>query len=272
MRPPYDPLFMTEDATLSLPDGWTEAGFERGVYGPEDREGFVAAVERADATVEVLPVRYRREDGAERVTALTEEWEASRSDPSVPIPDVSPRTAFATRLTYTPFDTEREEVVCVAADAGDALAVATWLASAAGDARELRRHVNNHAGSGSPTTTGLSDDDVLAAAFADELRRCVFTGKTTSSHHVELPYRYAPLLSGARRTDPGVPRFPSTVRGLAGAVSHAAWDEHALEAVEFSAPVERDGPGEYRLAADVSDAVAGTDFEAYALRRLGGGE
>ena len=263
---------MTEDATLSLPDGWEETRFDRGAYGPDDREGFVAAVERDAATAEVIPVRYRREDGTEVVGAIDEDWEAGRSDPSVPIPDVDPLTAFATRLTYTPYDTEREEVVCVAADAGDALAVAVWLAEAAGDARELRRHVNAHAGSGSPTGAALSDDDVLAAVFAEEPRRCVYTARETRSHEIALPYRYAPMLSAARRTDLGVPRFPSTIRELAGVVSHQAWEEHGLEGVDLAAPIERDGPGEYRLATAVADDVAGTDAESYALRRLGAPE
>lgn len=263
---------MTEDASLSLPEGWSETRFDRGTYGPDDREGFVATVDRPDATIDVLPVRYRRLDGTEVVTAITEEWEAGRNDPSVPIADVDPVTAFSTRLTYTPFDTEREEVVCVADDAGDALAVAVWLAGAAGDARELRRQVDNHAGSGSPTGASLSDDDVLAAVYADAPERCVYTGSDTRSHRIQLPYRYAPLLSGARRTNLGVPRFPSTVGGLACVVSHAAWEEHGLEDVEFEAPIERDGPGEYRLAADVVESVAGTDAEAYALLRLGTGE
>lgn len=263
---------MAADANLSLPDGWAEARFERDTYGPDDRDGIVAAVERADATIEVVPVRYRRLDGSEVVTAIVEEWEAGRNDPSVPLPDVGPVTAFATRLTYTPFDTEREEVVCVAADAGDAFAVAVWLADAAADASELRHHVDNHAGSGSPTGAALSDDDVLAAVSADEPERCVFTGTATRSHHVELPFRYAPLLSGARRTNSGVPRFPSTVRCLEGAISHAAWEEHELDEVDFEAPVERDDTGVYRLADRVADAVAGTDAEAYVLRRLGSEE
>lgn len=263
---------MTADATLSLPDGWAEARFERGAYGADDRDGFVAAVDREDATIEVVPVRYRRLDGTEVVTAITEEWEAGRNDPSVPPRDVDPVTAFATRLTYTPFDTGRQEVVCVATDAGDALSVAVWLAAAAADARELRRHVNNHAGSGSPTGASLSDDDVLEAIFDDEPERCVFTARETRSHRVELPFRYAPLLSGARRSKPGVPRFPSTVHGLEGVVSHTAWEQHGLEDVAFDAPIEREGPGEYKLAAGVADAMAGTDAEAYALRRFGDGE
>jgi hypothetical protein len=263
---------MTDDAILSLADGWEEAGFDRDAFGPEDREGLVATLTREDATVEALPVRYRRQDGVETVTALTEDWEGDRQDPTVPVHDVDPTTAFATRLTYTPFDTVREEVVCVAGDPGDALAVGAWLAGASADARELRRHVNNHAGSGAPTGVPLSDDDVLAAAFAEDPGRCVFTAKETRSHSVRLPFRYAPLLSAARRTGHGVPRFPSTIGGLEGVVSHAAWDEHDLHDVDFEAPIERVDAGEYRLDEAVVDAVAGTDAEAYALQRLGGGD
>lgn len=262
---------MADEATLALTDDWSEVRFERGTFGPDDREGLVASVQCEDARADVLPVRYHREDGREHVTALAEDWEGRRADPGVPVHDVAPTTAFATRLTYTPFDTEREEAVCVAAHAGDALAVAAWLARASDDARDLRRHVNNHAGSGSPTGPSLSDEDVLAAVFDDDPDHCVFTTQSTRSHTIELPFRYAPVLSAVRRTGPGVPRFPSTLRGLAGVVSHAAWDEHALHDVAFDAPVERDGPGEYRLADDVADAVAGTDAESYALRRLGDG-
>jgi hypothetical protein len=96
----------------------------------------------------------------------------------------------------------------------------------------------------------------------------VFTAKETRSHRIGLPYRYAPLLSAARRTGPGVPRFPSTVGHLEGVVSHAAWDDHSLHEVAFDAPIEREGPGEYRLDESVVDAIAGTDAESYALKHL----
>lgn len=254
---------------LRLTGGWTETYFERDAYGPDDREGVRAAFERDAADVEVLPVEYRRESGVENVHALTEEWRGERSDPSVPLTDVAPTTAFATRLTYTPYDRERQEVVCLVADADDALAVALWLVGAAEDARDLRRHVNRHAGMGSPTGAALSDDDVLAAIHADEPTHCVYSADETDDHHIELPYRYTPLLSAARRTPVGVPRFPSTVRGLVGAVSEEAWEEHGLADVDFDAEVVREGPGEFRLSEDVADAVAGTDAEAYALVRFG---
>lgn len=260
---------MAEDVLLTLTGGWTETRFERDTYGPDDREGVRATVERDAAVVEVLPVEYRRESGVENVHALTEEWRGERSDPSVPLTDVPPTTAFATRLTYTPYDRERQEVVCLAADADDALAVALWLARAAEDARDLRRHVNRHAGMGSPTGAALSDDDVLGAIFADEPTQCVYNACETEDHSIELPYRYAPLLSAARRTRMGVPRFPSTVRGLVGNVTDEAYEEYDLADVDLDVPIQRDDPGEYHLPEDVADAVAGTDAESYALVRLG---
>lgn len=260
---------MAEDARLALTDDWTEAYFERDAFGPNKTEGVRAAFERDDAIIEVLPVRYQREDRTETVHALTEPWTGERRDPSVPFSDVTARTAFATRLTYTPGDRERQEVVCVAADGDDALAIALWMAGAASDARDLRRHVNRHAGLGSPTGAALSDNDILADTYSDEPTRCVYRAVETSSHLIELPYRYAPLLSAAKRTQRGVPRFPSTVRGLRGVVSEEAWEEHDLDDVDFAALIERPGTGEYQLAEDVADAVAGTDAESYALECLG---
>jgi hypothetical protein len=260
---------MVDDATLSVPEGWTEVRFGRDAFGPDERAGIRASFERASALVEVIPVRYRRQDGVETVRSLTETWTGKRTDPGVPRSDVGELTAFATRLTYTPFDTNRQEIVCVAADADDALAVALWLLIAAEDAEDLHRHVTRHAGQGSPTGASPSDDHVLAATYSEAPDRCVYRATGTDDHRIELPYRYAPVLSGARRTGPGVPRFPSTVRGLAGLVSEDAWAEHGLDDLALDAPIERDGPGEYQLAADVADAVAGTDAGSYALVRLG---
>lgn len=260
---------MAEDVLLTLTGGWTDARFERDAYGPDEVEGVRATFEREAAVVEVLPVEYRRESGVENVHALTEEWRGERNDPSVPLTDVPPTTAFATRLTYTPYDRERQEVVCLAADADDALAVSLWLAGAAEDAQDLRRHVNRHAGMGSPTGAALSDDDVLEAIYADEPESCVYRAVEADDHRIELPYRYAPVLSAARRTRVGVPRFPSTVRALVGTVSDEAWAERDLADVDFDAPIRRDGAGEYYLDEAVADAVAGTDAESYALVRLG---
>ena len=262
---------MSEDAYLTFPEGWTEVRFEREAFGSDGCKGLRVTAECDDARIDVLPVTYRREGGEETVQALDSAWQASRDDPSVPFSDVSPMTAFATRLTYRPHQRKRDEAICVAADAEDALAVGVWLAEHSPDAQALRRNVDLHSGSGSPSpnTSILSDDEVLDIVFADEPSRCVLSGTQTRSHLIAVPYRYAPLLSTIRRTRRSVVRFPSTIETLVGAVSHDAWEEYGLEDVDFEESVERVDPGRYRLPRDVVDAVAGADAEAFALRRLG---
>ena len=262
---------MSEDAYLTFPEGWTEVRFEREAFGSDGCAGLRVTAECEDATIDVLPVTYRRESGEETVQALDSVWRASRDDPSVPFSDVSPTTAFTTRLTYTPHQRQRDEAICVAADAEDALAVAVWLAEHSPDANALRRNVDLHSGSGapSPNTPVLSDDEVLDIVFADEPNQCVLSGKQTRSHLIAVPYRYAPLLSTIRRTRRSVVRFPSTIETLIGSVCHDAWVEYGLEDVNFEESIERVDSGRYRLPRDVVDAVAGADAEAFALRRLG---
>lgn len=261
---------MSRDADLTVPDGWEETAFERGVYGPDDREGFAATLECDGATVAVAPVRYRRADGEQRIRSLADDWTEERGDPAVPFGDVAPTTAFAVRLAYRPHARERRDVACVAAEAGDALAVGVWLAAAAGDPGDLRRHLQRHAGAvaasrGRPV---VSDADVLRAVFADEPRNCVISGKQTRSHRIAVPYRYAPLLDDDRLSDGGRVRFPPTVGRLAGAVSHAAWEAEDLEGVAFDAPLERVEAGRYRFEEDVAGVLARAEVEAFALEGL----
>lgn len=273
-RPGIPPPIVTtaEAAAVELPAAWTEAHFERGVFGPDDRSGIEATFERDAASLAVLPVRYRRSDGRERIRALTGEYRAARDDRtgegSVPA-----TTAFAVRATFAPYEREQQAVACVADDADDALAIAAWLAAASDDARELGRNVRLHAGTRPPAGSdlALADDDVLAARFAGDPDRCLFTGTETRSHRIEVPYRYAPLLDGVGETARGVPRFPSTVRRLVGVVSHAAWIERDLEDVAFDAPLERVETGRYRLNEDATAALSGASAERLALARFGDG-
>ncbi len=259
-----------EAATIELPASWTETRFERGAFGPDDRSGFEATFERADASLSVLPVRYGRSDGRERIRALTGEYRATREDltseRSVPA-----TTAFAARATFAPYEREHRAVVCVAADAGDALAAAVWLAAGSDDARDLGRNVRLHAGTrpASRSDPALADDDVLAARFAEVPGRCLFTGTETRSHRIEVPYRYAPLLDGVGETARGVPRFPSTVRRLVGVVSHRAWTERDLDDVGFDTALERISAGRYRLDEAAVETLAGADAGRLALARLG---
>ncbi|PSP77498.1 hypothetical protein BRC81_09995 [Halobacteriales archaeon QS_1_68_20] len=215
-------------------------------------------------------MRYSRSDGRERIRALTAEYRATRDDLASDR-HVPSTTAFATRATFSPYEREHETVVCVAADAGDALAAAAWLAAESEDARDLGRNVRLHAGTrpASASDPVLADDDVLAALFTEDAERCLFTGSETRSHRIEVPYRYAPLLDGVGETARGVPRFPSTVRRLVGVVSHRAWTERDLDGVGFDAPLERVSAGQYRLDEAAADALAGADAGRLALARLG---
>lgn len=262
---------MTASTAIELPAGWTETAFERLTVGPDDREGLAATLASGETTLSVVPVRYRVSGGRERVDALDGDLAVERDEPTASLPDAGPLSAFAVRARFTPFGSTREAVPCVAADADDALAVAAWLAGASEDDAALDRNLRLHAGTTPPSrsTPALADDDVLGALFADDPRRCLLAGVETSSHAVRLPYRCAPLLAGMKRTARGVVRFPTTVAGLAGVVSHAAWEERGLADVDLAAPLAREVAGRYRLADDVAALAADVEASALALRRLG---
>lgn len=255
---------VTGDTALALADGWEETRYETGTYGPDGTPGLAAAFERDSMSLRVVPARYECEDGTEDIRMLTEDLRIEREG-AVPLTAAAdPQTAFATVAEYEGVSQRQTGAVCVSADAGDAIAVALWLAAAADTDRELRRAVTTHQGGGNAVVT---DDDALSALFADAPERCIVTGRPTRSHEVTVPYRYYPLLAGARAAG-GVPRFPSTVRALVGAVSHTAWEDHALDGVDFGAPIEREAPGDYRLHPAVAELMADAQAADVALERL----
>ncbi|MEF8773253.1 MAG: hypothetical protein V5A23_03140 [Halobacteriales archaeon] len=260
---------MTVDAELALPDDFEETRFERDAYGPDERSGFAATFASGSTTLSVIPVRYRRRDGHEEVTGLQGDYHAE-GETALGGP-AGPTTAFALRAEFRPYEVEKAALVWVAAAAGDALAAAVWLARASDDDAALQRHLRAHWGTGpsSPANPAISDDDALGALFADESDRCVLAGKPTSSHRIDVPYRYAPALSGMVTTDHGVVRFPSTAAGLAGVVSHAAWADHGLDAVDFEPRLERAGPGRYVLDPDLIEALSDAAADRFVLRRIG---
>jgi hypothetical protein len=258
---------VTEDARLRLADGWTETAFETGTYGPGDTAGLTATLESGSMSLRVLPVRYECSAGVEELDASTVETRFRREG-AVPVTaDAQRRTAFAAVAEYEPASRRERAVVSVTADAGDALAVCLWLAAAADRDRALARTVGVHEGGAGAV---VSDDDALDAQFAAEPGRCIVTGQPTRSHELQIPYRYYPLLAGAKRTRRGVPRFPSTVAALRGTVSHGAWAEHGLGDVALDTPVERAGAGEYRLEPSVATLMADAEAADLALGRLAG--
>lgn len=256
------------DRTLAV-DGWEETAFERGTYGPDDREGLAATLERDSMRLHVVPVRYECTEGREELRGLTRDLDLQKRDGAAFVTYVPRTTAFCTFVEYTPVSTPAQTVACIARDADDALAVAAWFARAVETDRELDRALKRHRGERvTATDVTVSDDDALAALFRAEPDACAYTGKPSRSHRVTLPYRYFPLLRNSKERR-GVPRVPSTVRALEGAVSHAEWTDRDLETVEFDAPLTREAPGEYRLPSDAVAAVDGMDATNFSLRRLG---
>jgi len=257
---------------LSLPDGWVETAFRRDEFGPDDVAGLAATVETeaGDAALSVVPVRYERTDGRDRVESLIGTFDHTAGGVDVHGPrDATPRTAFALRVRFTPGASRREVVYAVTADAEDALAVACLLARACSDAAAVRDCVDDHGGAGvGPVGAAtLSDDEAVDAALAAAPDRCAFTGQPTSSHHLGVPLRYAVAAEGYPHTDAGVARVPTLVGGFAAAVSHDAWTERSLSTFDPTAAVERTAPGEYRLPD--GDRLADAAASRFSLVRLG---
>jgi hypothetical protein len=256
---------------LSLADGWREAAFDRGAYGPDDRAGLTATLEHEteDVSLRVVPVRYACTDGRERLDSLTDDLSMEWREAASFTADVTERTAFATVVETRYLRPEHWSVATVARDAGDALAVAVWLADGAETPHDLTARVRFHRGEQSTSEVVVADDDALSAAFAEEASQCLATGKPTRSHEVTLPYRYLAAAADPPRTDRGVIRFPSRVDSLAGVVSHSAWSDADLDDVDFWSPIERVEAGTYELDPTVAGLVADGDPTRLVLRHLG---
>lgn len=255
-----------EDALLALPEEWTETAFERGEYAVagERREGLAATLEGEDATTAVVPVAFEH---TARGKLLVERLGGDTIVEGSTVPPetvVSRRPAFATELTYERGGAERSTAYTVTEDADDALAAACWLAVAVARGRSPDRAARRHRG-----TDGTSDDVRVTGKLRGTADRCLVSGRPTSSHPVELPFRYAPLLAGYPATFRDVPAVPSRVGGLRAVLSHSAWTEHDLEERAFESPLEREGAGQYRLSPSVAAAVRGAPAERVGYRELG---
>ncbi|MFT4890472.1 MAG: hypothetical protein ACI9YT_001387 [Halobacteriales archaeon] len=264
----------TDVGRVDLPSEWAEVAFDRGTYGGNDREGFEVAFETEGEgpTVRVLPVRYERNGLDETIEALTADVRQTRRRIGIDGLDRVPSlTAFGVHVTYRPVTTERELFYTIAADPGDALAIACWIASRAATDDECHDLVRTHAGTYSSLEGDdvLSDEEVLGARLADAPTRCLFRGKQTRSHRLDLPLRCAPLLDGYPTSRRGMPRVPATVETGLVAISHDAWEEHELDAAVFDVPTERIDEGAYRLCDPSATAIDAGDASRLAIRGLG---
>ena len=257
---------------VELPSEWTEVAFDRGTYGPDDREGIEATFESEGPTIRLLPVRYEREGLDETIEALTTDVRQTRRRITIDGPDrVSPLTAFAVHVRYRPVSTERELFYAIAADPDDALAIAVWIAARASTDDECHDLVRTHAGTYSSLEGDdvLSDEEVLGATLDDAAQRCLYRGKQTRSHRLELPLRCVPLLEGYPTSRRGMPRVPATVETGLAVVSHEAWEEHDLDGAVLDAPAERIEDGVYRLFDPSATALEAGEASRLAIRGLG---
>lgn len=262
----------TDVGRVELPSEWSEVAFDRGTYGRNDVEGFEVTFESEEPTISVVPVRYERDGLDETIEALTTDVRQTRRRIGIAGPDrVPPLTAFGVHVTYRPVTTERDLFYTIAADPGDALAVACWIATRATTDDECHDLVRTHAGTYSSLEGDdvLSDEEVLGASMADAATHCLFRGKQTRSHRLDLPLRCAPLLDGYPTSRRGMPRVPATVDTGLVAISHDAWEEHGLEESVFDAPAERIDEGVYRLFDPSATAIESGDASRLAIRGLG---
>ncbi|MFW5896450.1 MAG: hypothetical protein ACOCUA_03610, partial [archaeon] len=223
-------------------------------------------------TIRILPVRYERDGLNETIEALTADVSQTRRRITIDGPErVTPRTAFGVHLSYRPVSTERELFYTVAADPGDALAIAAWIATRASTDDECHDLVRTHAGTYSSLQGDdvLSDEEVLGATLADAPGRCLFRGKQTRSHRLEVPLRCAPLLEGYPTSSRGMPRVPATVETGLAVVSHDAWEERELGGMVLDAPAKRVDEGVYRLFDSTATAIEAGDAANLAVRGLG---
>lgn len=261
---------------LTLGKEWTEERFETGEWGPSNKPGIDAMFEcehHGEVTsIQVAPVRYERQGRKETLHGFSRGYRAeTQSDEIGQAPDVNVMTAFRVHLAYSPIGGQEFTNYTIAADAGDALAVACWLSQYATDGITFEELVHTHNGTdpSDHREHQPDDNDRVERAFAEQPERCLLTEKRTQSHVVDIPYRYGPLLKGFPTTYQGVPCVPSDISSIVGVISHSAWQEHDVADNLFTAPVQRTAEGEYTLDEEVIELLREKQADAVAVRRLG---
>lgn len=254
---------------LTLGSGWMETDYKTGEYGHDNKQGIEANFQAnsKDAEIKILPVEYQCDQRQQRVRGLTEDVVTTSTGKEIAdLPTTEPITAFAVCIRYRPIASPEVEYYTHTASAGDALAVACWISQFESDPTLIENLINVHNGAHEYPS---DDKDRLDNAFGGTASRCLFEGKVTQSHEVEIPFRYGPALEGFPETHLGVPCVPEAIDCLVGVVSHSAWEEYNLTENAFKSPVERIGPGEYELDQQVSEQLQAVSVSELMPRYLG---
>ena len=265
---PKTPM-VSDDYQITLADGWVEETFERGTYGPENTDGLSIQFSAGrEAEIHVVPVEYevvgrrRRIQGLESDTEfqiISDEsvLEAHRAGGHVYEPCL-----FAVQAHYTPISSPELAIYTLTTDADDALAAACWLSHATdpmGPGKAIDRVILAQEG-GDPDHYGIdypTDEQRFEDALVDEPNHCFYSGRTTRSHIIRLPFRYAPLLEGYPENVEELPAVPPRIRGLRVAVSHIEWQDRDLSEGSLTEPMNRLEEGVYQLTEDVAKQVNG---------------
>lgn len=269
-----DAPMVTDNYQIRLSDGWTEESFERGTYGSEDIPGIEARFTAAQNTeITIDPVEYEVVGRRRRIQGLEADFEshihsddvaaeARESDGRIYEPCL-----FAVRVYYAPISSPEISTYTLTADADDAVAVACWLSYATDPmslGQAIERALQAQAGE-DPDHYGIdyqTDEERIQDAFVKNPNRCFYSGKTTRSHHLRLPFRYAPLLDGYPENVEALPAVPPRIGGFKVAVSHTEWSNRELSENALEEPMEHVNEGVYQLSRDVAENADGFPVEA----------
>ena len=113
---------------------------------------------------------------------------------------------------------------------------------------------------GNPDHYGIdypTDEERVEDVLVENRNRCFYSGKTTWSHLLRLPFRYAPLLEGCPENIEGRPAVPSRVGRLQVVVSHTEWQNRPLSEGALTEPMQRAAGGVYQLPDEVVERADG---------------
>ncbi|MDS0243174.1 MULTISPECIES: hypothetical protein [unclassified Haloferax] len=270
---------VTSDYQIQLADGWTEKSFERGTYGSEDTPGVEAQFTAAENTeLRIDPVEYDVVGRRRRIQGLEADFESRVHSDDVATEarksggQIYEPCLFAVRAYYAPISSPEVSTYTLTTDADDALAAVCWLSHATDPmslGQAIERALQAQAGE-DPDHYGIdypTDEERIENVFVEDPNRCFYSGKTTRSHLLRLPFRYAPLLEGYPENAEALPAVPSRVGGFEVAVSHTEWSDRGLSEGQLEEPIEHVDTGVYQLPHDVAEQADGFPVEATSFRQ-----
>lgn len=269
---------VTDEYQIRLADGWTEESFERGTYGANNTTGVEARFAAAEDTIiTVDPVEYEVVGRRRRIQGLESDFESREHSDDIAAKaqeaggEIYESCIFAVRACYAPISSPEISTYTLTANADDAIAAACWLSHATdpmGPGQAIERALQAQSGE-DPDHHSIdypSDEERIQAVCVEDANRCFYSGNTTRSHSLRLPFRYAPIFEGYPENAELLPAVPPRINWFEVAVSHTEWSDHELSAGVLEAPMEHVDDGVYQLQHDIAERADGFPAEAVSLR------